>query len=327
MGMRIQALALLLSSLLLGGAFGGTDKRAEAEALFAHANSLMGLDQSGEGAPYTVKGHFHLLLNQPVDGTLFKAVLRQRDTWRSEISFPGYSEVVVRNGDRKWVRRNFGFTPLRVKRLVEALPAPLTISEKEKVEKVKEEMAGQTRAKCVKLREKGVEREVCIDATTGLPLYTKSSWGVREEVDYESYTRVGDKEFPQQIRLAEGGKLIAELSLDSLSLDSPDKSLFEPLQDAKVWPVCNDTKAPVPISTPDPYYTDVDRRKGVQGVVAVQAVIDETGQTHDVTVIRSLTPGLDSSAQAAVSKWRFKPAMCGNTPIPVEMSIEVSFRL
>ena len=56
-------------------------------------------------------------------------------------------------------------------------------------------------------------------------------------------------------------------------------------------------------------------------------VVDEQGQTHDIVVIRSLNSLLDGEAKAAVSKWRFKPAMCGTTPISHEMKVEVAFRL
>ena len=197
------------------------------------------------------------------------------------------------------------------------------------MEKVTDEKVGGAPARCVKLRTKEWKREVCLDVATGLLLRYKNSWGISREVDYEGYSSFGAKQFPRSIRLREGGKLVAEFSLDSVSMEPPDKSLFEPLPGAVVWPACDDSKIkpPVPIYTPDPNYPEVERRDKVQGIVVVKAIIDEHGETHDVVVARSVNPRLDDEAKAAVLKWRFKPAMCDSTPIPREMNIEVAFRL
>jgi len=327
--MQVAKVALLMV-VFVGTAFAG-DKRAEAEALFARANGALGF---GASSPYTVKGHIRVAelgeggVIQSQEGTFSKFVLRAGVS-RSEITLPAYSEIVVRNGERQWIRRNVPFTPVRVERLVAALGPHLTIYDKDKVEKVLEEVIGGVHSKCVTLRTKVGNREVCMDATTGLPLREKSSSGFQEQVDYESYSVYGDKQFPHTIHVTEAGAIVAEFSLESLSADLPDKSLFDPLADAVVLPVCDDMKIkpPVPISTPDPAYPETDRRNRVQGVVLLQMVIDEEGKTHNVMVIRSLNPRLDAEAKAAVLKWRFQPAMCDTSPVSRGMKVEVAFRL
>lgn len=320
--MRIAGLTLLLVSVLLSSTSVRADKREEAEALFARANSLVALGKSNNDA-YSLRGHFSVVINQPLEGTLLKTVLRE-DVSRIEISFPGYSQVIVRNGDSRWISRNAAFTPHRVTQLVNALQLSFKVNENEKVEKVGSEIVGTTRATCARLRIKEFHRELCVDAATGLPLRKTSSM-LREEVDYEAYSGVAGKQYPTRVTVAEGGKVVAEFWLDSLSMEIPDKSLFEPPQDATLWPVCAKTKPPVPLFTPNPIYPETDRRNRVQGIVVLYAVIDEQGRVHDPTVTRSLTPGLDEVAKATVQQWRFQPAMCSSTPVPVEMNIEVSF--
>jgi len=318
--MRTAEVALLL--LVAVSITFARDKRAEAEALFARANSALGLVG-------IAKGHLSMAdvraggVNQPKEGTFLMAVLSD-DISRWEINLPGYSEVVVRNGKRRWTRRNAGFTPLRIVRLLDALPPRLEIKAHEKVERVTEEKFGATEAKCVKLGAQSWIREVCVDATTGLPLRQNFS-GL--QVDYGGYYAFGDKQFPRNVRVREAGNLVAEFSLDSLSTDLPDKSLFDPLQDALFCDDLTKTKPPVPVWTPDPYYPEAVRRARVQGVVVLQTVIDEQGHASNLVVIRSLDPSLDGEAKAAVSKWRFRPAMCGDTPTSVEMKVEVAFRL
>jgi len=63
-----------------------------------------------------------------------------------------------------------------------------------------------------------------------------------------------------------------------------------------------------------------------QGSAILHIVVDEQGYTNHIEVVRSLTPALDNEAVAAVSRWRFKPALCGNTPVPIETNVEVAFR-
>jgi TonB family protein len=328
--MGLAGLVLLLVSVLVGNVFGGENKRAEAEALFTRANNLVGI-----GKPplnhYILKAHLRVKFDRWADGTFSKAVLKEAIIWRTEINFPGYSEIAVSNGEGKWIRRTAAFTPDRVSSVLDALNPHLVVREREKVEEITEQTIGQTRARCVKLNMQGMVnmgREVCLDAASGLPLRSRSSWGLRGQVDYEGYSNSGDKQFPARMRLYEQGELVAEFWLDSLSADLPDKALFDPLPDAVFLPVCSPPdkmKAPVPISTPTPDYPEIAKSYRIQGIVALQAVIDEQGHVQDPAVSRSANPILDGEAKATVLKWRYQPAMCGSTPIRVEMNVQVSF--
>jgi protein TonB len=62
-------------------------------------------------------------------------------------------------------------------------------------------------------------------------------------------------------------------------------------------------------------------------VVLVDLIVDETGHPRNVHVIRPLGMGLDARAVLAVSQYRFTPGMKKGRPVPVEMHIEVNFRL
>ncbi|HEU5403521.1 MAG TPA: energy transducer TonB [Terriglobales bacterium] len=85
--------------------------------------------------------------------------------------------------------------------------------------------------------------------------------------------------------------------------------------------------APVPIYDPDPEYSDEARKAKYQGTVVLWVVIGPDGRPRDMRVERSLGMGLDEKAMDAVKKWRFRPAMKDNQPVPVQVNIEVSFRL
>jgi len=68
----------------------------------------------------------------------------------------------------------------------------------------------------------------------------------------------------------------------------------------------------------------IDARK--EGVVILEAVLDEEGAVRNVRVLRSI-PLLDDAAIQAVSKWRFTPTLLNGTPVPVVMTVTVSFQL
>lgn len=85
--------------------------------------------------------------------------------------------------------------------------------------------------------------------------------------------------------------------------------------------------APVPIYQPEPQYTEEARQAGFQGAVLLGIVVDANGQAQAIRVTRSLDPGLDKKAIEAVSTWRFRPGQKDGKPVPVQASVEVSFRL
>ena len=60
-----------------------------------------------------------------------------------------------------------------------------------------------------------------------------------------------------------------------------------------------------------------------------QNVVQPTGQCTDVQVVHSLDPtfGLDQEAVKAAKQWRFKPGTRLGQPVPVLVTIELSFAL
>ncbi len=98
-------------------------------------------------------------------------------------------------------------------------------------------------------------------------------------------------------------------------------------QPGKTPKIGNGVTAPQVIQKVEPDYTEDARDRGVEGAVMLSVVISETGEPKDVTVVRSLDPGLDANAAAAVRQWRFRPATKDGRPVAVTAHIEVNFRL
>jgi TonB family protein len=76
-----------------------------------------------------------------------------------------------------------------------------------------------------------------------------------------------------------------------------------------------------------PDYTDEARRRGVNGEVVLEVVVQRDGRVGDIRVIQGLGGGLDRRAIEAVRQWRFAPGERLGTPVDVVVEVAVEFRL
>ena len=90
--------------------------------------------------------------------------------------------------------------------------------------------------------------------------------------------------------------------------------------------VGGDIKEPKKIKHVAPVYPDDALAARVQGVVILEAIIDENGDVFDAKVLRSV-PLLDQAAVDAVRQWRFTPTLLNNAPVQVIMTVTVNFTL
>ena|ERR1035437_5410522 len=85
-------------------------------------------------------------------------------------------------------------------------------------------------------------------------------------------------------------------------------------------------KAPRELYKPEPIYSAIARTARVQGVVTIDALIDEHG---DVVQARAIDgPALlIPSALVAVLKWKYEPTYLDGDPVSIKMHVEVRFTL
>ena len=115
-----------------------------------------------------------------------------------------------------------------------------------------------------------------------------------------------------------------ELDFDDFSnLDAPPpppsgpKVVFIPYDDP-----------PVAMSPIRPTYPEIAQEAGIEGVVVVQAFIDEKGRVKETLILKGVpNTGLDEAAMVAIRKTRFRPAKQRERAVGVWISIPVNFRL
>lgn len=132
-------------------------------------------------------------------------------------------------------------------------------------------------------------------------------------------------EGPEMVRPPERIELPADFRIGDVLVGIPDAP--PAAETNRLLRVGGEVLAPIKIHTPSPRYPEVARRARKEGVVIVEAIIDETGNVVRTEVIKSAPMGLDDAAVEAVSKWRFEPATLRGEPVPVLFSLTVKFEL
>jgi protein TonB len=85
------------------------------------------------------------------------------------------------------------------------------------------------------------------------------------------------------------------------------------------------TEAAVPVRMAAPEYPYELKRDGISGVVTVVFCVDEKGNVVDPAVQKSSNKGFEQAALAAISRWKFKPALQDGTPVKSKVAIPLQF--
>ena len=95
------------------------------------------------------------------------------------------------------------------------------------------------------------------------------------------------------------------------------------------WPmkIGSGVLPPKKIYAPQPLYTEEARQARIQGVVILEAVIDEKGRVQNVKILKGLPEGLSESAVQTAAKWEFEPATLNGEAVPVYFNLTIRFSL
>lgn len=90
--------------------------------------------------------------------------------------------------------------------------------------------------------------------------------------------------------------------------------------------VGGDIKEPRRIRDVKPVYPEIAQQAGVEGIVIIEALIGTDGAVQTARVLRPV-PLLDQAALDAVTQWRYTPTLLNGQPVPVIMTVTVTFNL
>lgn len=76
-----------------------------------------------------------------------------------------------------------------------------------------------------------------------------------------------------------------------------------------------------------PVYPEAVKEERVQGYVQLRTVVEADGTVGEVEVTKALEPRLDEEAVKAARQWLFEPGKKDGKPVPVEITLEMTFTL
>jgi TonB family protein len=88
--------------------------------------------------------------------------------------------------------------------------------------------------------------------------------------------------------------------------------------------VGGNVRPPAKLVDVPPVRPELAERANVRGIVILEVIIDVDGTVKNARVLRSI-PILDAAALDAVRQWRYEPTMIDGKPVPVIMTVSVSF--
>ena len=117
--------------------------------------------------------------------------------------------------------------------------------------------------------------------------------------------------------------LILATLLQQLPATQAPASLLEPYRPGQ------GVTSPVLVHETKPNYTPAAMRARIQGLVVLECVVMPDGSVGAVRITRSLDSqfGLDQQAVDTLKQWRFRPGMKDGAPVPVLVTVEMSYTL
>jgi periplasmic protein TonB len=128
----------------------------------------------------------------------------------------------------------------------------------------------------------------------------------------------GDSRYGLEVGLPPG------LTLDTFVPPPPDVTPAP--QVPRAYRPGGDIREPRKIRDAPVVYPDIARAAKIEGIVILEATIDERGVVTDARVLRSV-PTLDQAALTALKQWRYTPTLLNGVPVRVLMTVTFRFSL
>jgi len=312
--------ALVFVSLVPGA---GLAKKPAPQPKDLMLRALKLTDIRAKGSPpFQLQGNvtiFHTRQGK-IAGT-YSLIWRSPNKWRETMSFPGYTQVRLLDGNKMWRQRSSPTIPLQAFEMEDALNYGYWLMA----------LSGQKPQQVESRKKKGIRQwcsnhwatALCFDPVSEVLLSYANISTTTELSDYESW---GNKLFPRNIMVFIGKRCIAGFKAVRLSsLSQPGIGTFSPPAGATESLGCQDPEPPKRLSGSEPRYPLLAKEDFITGTVRVIAEIGVDGKVHDANVEDSPGKILSAPALKALQNWTYQPASCQGKPVPLETEIDVDF--
>jgi TonB family protein len=314
------------------------EEQVSAESLFLRAGQQ---ELCAEGtAPFTMRAAVQVFSStkaSPLVGE-YRLDWVSPTCWRESVRFGPYERLRVRDDKGYWQKTGLPYQPTFVFHLDTMLHLrdTLKIGEKQTLGKVRSREKDGARQQCTDARwPGGLYRTMCFDESNGALISIDYPTGEHQHppevsrIEYGAFkNNSSGKSVPWEIRaLRERNVVVSVKVLEIVKLNEENTALFSAPANAEFFTQCDDPQQAEILDRVAPHYPERARRVDEQGRVMLYATIETDGKLSRVAVIQRVSTDLGAAAVEAVSRWRYKPAACGQIPIRAETLIEIDFSL
>lgn len=254
--------------------------------------------------------------------------------WRRTVQSPGFSQVLIVNGDKVSEQNTGDYYPFWLQDLVTALFDPLPMLEQVKRLAGRVDLPSDSpqSTACLNLQthsgvppvQSTLQLSFCFRGKDGL-LKAVSTPGYRAE--FQDYKPFGKKQVARRVLFAPPGTTLAAQIVELRSATNLDEQLFfvdhptPAAQRLKSVEVGEDTARKIVADAPEIKWPAVRTGKA-KGEVTLYISADRSGQVREAWVVGSDNPAASEAARDQVLRWRFQPYVNG---IPMQMQSVLTF--
>ena len=260
------------------------------------------------------------------------------DKWRRTITSPGFSQILIVNGDKTSEQNKGDYFPWWLKDLVKAIfdPLPMLDQLKQVNSHMQEPALSEHATFCPRLEIKvgafpAVNSAFYVFCFAGSHGLLESVVTPGYQADFKDYKGFKNKQVARRIVIdPEPGTTIEAKVTDLSELTDVDESVFSvqqptpPVERLKSVVVSEEVARKLSLSTPDILWPSVRSGK-TSGVLSMYVSIDRNGHVREAWPLNSDNAGLEDPAREQVMKWKFKTATAEGLPVQVETVVTLAF--
>jgi TonB family protein len=332
----IQIVLLVSAVLILGESLRiwAGDQAVDSSVILARARKLEELRSDFSG-PFTLTGELKAAFGKKKVNGEYKLIWWAPNRWRESLVLGDFQRVREGVNDGYRQVRSLEYQPQVIFDLDKILDVGpmLQIGPRETASKARKRKIDGVELSCVEIHLKsGIDRELCFDPATDLLVHaelqsTGAPGATRPDVEYSGGIALGDKKFPSNATITRGQDFSVEVSnirLEAISADPSAAPATDP-QSSEFWRDCRDSTPAELVDVVSPRFPQESKMRHEQGIVSLYARIEPDGTVSHLRTLGSPSPSLERAAKEAVAQWKYKPRVCGGTPVTDETVIDSVF--
>lgn len=121
--------------------------------------------------------------------------------------------------------------------------------------------------------------------------------------------------------------IIDRSSLKAGDIVIPDSARNLASQMGTIFNLADLDRRPEIVLQPELNYPADLKRAGIEAMLIVEFIVDETGATRDPKVIEASMPGFEIAACNGILRWRFRPGMKSGGKVSSRMRVPIEFKV